>query len=148
MANNTKKITKRDNFNAIRAILRAANDAGIALEGNEMITYESLEECIENEIILLDKKAEAAQKRADKRKVEGDALRDRIYDVLPTEEFMVIDDIKNALNDPDVSNAMITARLKQLNDLGMVEKGMATVSSVVEGGKSKKLSAYRVKTDA
>ena len=144
MTNTTvKKPTKKENFNAICAILTAAQEAGIELNGNEQITYESLIECMKNEVVLLDKKAEAAQKRAADRKVEGDALRDKIYEVMSDTDFMLIHDIALALNDPDVSDQMVTARLKQLKDLGKVEQDSIPVSPTTEGGKTKKLSAYR-----
>lgn len=143
MATNTvKKITKKDNFSMIRAILAEAQRAGIEID-SEDISYESLDECMVNEIALLDKKAESAQKRAADRKVEGDVLRDKIYDVMSDTEYMTISEINSALNDPDVSNQMVTARLKQLKDLNKVEQESKSIPPSTEGGKTKKLSAYR-----
>ena len=143
MTNTIKKPTKKANYSAILAILDAAEANGLTLEGGE-ITYDSLREFVEHEIELLDNKAAAAAKRAAAKKVEGDALRERIYDVL-TDEPMTINDIVKALDDPDVSNQMVTARLTQLAspEVNRVAKEQITVPASTEGGKSKKLSAYR-----
>lgn len=144
MANTVKKPTKKANYSAIKSILDAAESAGISLE-IEGISYESLAEFVEHEIELLDNKAAAAQKRAADKKVEGDALRERIYNVLSDSEFMTIPEIVKALNDEDISAQMVTARLTQLMapEVAKIEKEMVTVPAAIEGGKAKKLSAYR-----
>lgn len=143
MTNTVKKPTKKANYSAIKAILDAANKAGMALN-IEGITYDSLNEFVDHEIELLENKAAAAQKRAAEKKVEGDALRERIYEVL-TDEFMTIPEIVKALNDEAISPQMVTARLSQLAspEVGKVEKDVKTVPAATEGGKAKKLSAYR-----
>jgi hypothetical protein len=142
MNNKAPKITKKANYAAISDILTAAQNAGIELTGE--ITFDSLQEFIAHEQELLDNKAVAAQKRAAQRKVDGDALRDKIYDVL-TDEFMTIADIVKALDDEDISAQMVTARLTQLAspEVGKVEKDTVTVPAANEGGKSRKVSAYR-----
>lgn len=141
MTNTTKRPTKKDNLNVIKSIIEVANDQGFELP--EEFTFEDITAFIDHEVELLDSKAAAAQKRAAEKKVEGDILRDKIYEVLSETDFMTITQITEQLNDPDVSNQMVTARLKQLNDLQKVEKTQLTVASSVEGGKSKKLSAYK-----
>jgi hypothetical protein len=142
MNNKAPKITKKANYAAISDILTAAQNAGIELTGE--ITFDSLQEFIAHEQELLDNKAVAAQKRAAQRKVDGDALRDKIYDVL-TDEFMTIADIVKALDDEDISAQMVTARLTQLAspEVNKVEKDSVTVPATNEGGKSRKVSAYR-----
>lgn len=143
MTNTVKKPTKKANYSAILSILDAAMDAGITLDLGE-ITYDSLHEFVDHEIELLDNKAAAAQKRAAAKKVEGDALRERIYEVL-TDEPMTINEIVKILGDDDVSAQMVTARLTQLAspEVNRVAKETVTVPASAEGGKSKKLSAYR-----
>ena len=143
MSNAVKKPTKKVNYNAILSILSAAEGEGLVLESTE-ITYDSLREFIEHEVELLDNKAAAAVKRAAAKKVEGDALREKIYDVL-TDEPMTISDIVKALNDEDISAQMVTARLTQLAspEVNRVVKETVNVPASSEGGKSKKLSAYR-----
>ena len=143
----TAKITKKARFEAISEILREAEAAGIELDMGE-ITYASLMEFINDEIELLNKKAEAAKKRAADKKVEGDALRAKIYDVLSDTDFMVIDEIVKALDDEDVSPQMVTSRLTQLVHVNQVEKDSVTKPATNENGKSRKLSAYRkIKAD-
>lgn len=144
MTNSVKKPTKKANYSAISKILTAAQDAGIELNFED-ITYESLAEFIDHEVELLDNKAAAAQKRAAAKKVEGDALREKIYNVLSDTDFMTINDIVKALGDEDISAQMVTARLTQLAapEVAKVEKDSISVPAATEGGKAKKLSAYR-----
>lgn len=143
MNNTVKKPTKKENYSAVIGILDAAENEGIELNLGE-ITYDSLREFVNHEIELLDNKAAAAAKRAAAKKVEGDALRERIYDVL-TDEPMLINDIVKALNDEDVSSQMVIARLSQLAspEVNRVVKEDITVLASSEGGKSKKLAGYR-----
>lgn len=143
MSNTVKKPTKKANYSAILAILNAAESNGLELDGTE-ITYDSLRDFVEHEVELLDNKAAAAAKRAAAKKVEGDALREKIYDVL-TDEPMTINEIVKALDDEDISAQMVTARLTQLAspEVNRVVKETVTVLASSEGGKSKKLSAYR-----
>lgn len=144
MTNTTKKPTKKANYSAILSIMKVAQEDGIALDIAD-ISYDSLREFIEHEIELLDNKAIAAQKRAAQKKVEGDELREKIYDTLSNETFMTISEIVKALDDPDVSAQMVTARLTQLAspEVARVEKNTVTVPATTEGGKTKKLSAYK-----
>lgn len=141
--NATKKITKKDSYNAIAAILKAADNEGITLD-MDGITYDSLIEFVEHEVELLDNKAVAAKARAAAKKAEGDALREKIYNVL-TDDVQTIAEITNALGDPDVSTQMVTARLTQLcsEDVNLAVKETVTVPATAEGGKAKKLSGYR-----
>ena len=139
----TKKITKKDNFAAITAILAAAEADGYVLPAG--ITFDGLNEFVDHEVELLDKKAESAAKRAATKKSEGDALREKVLNVLSTEAPMTLAEISAALGDADVSPQMITARLTQLGERGtnQVEKTQVTVEATSEGGKSRKVSAYR-----
>jgi hypothetical protein len=144
MATETKKITKRTQLATLDAIVTAAEAEGIALS-DEDITYESLHEFIAKEVELLDNKAAAAAKRAAAKKVEGDELREKIYSVLSDTDFMTVQDIVKALNDEDISAPMVIARLTQLAspEVNRITKETVTVPPANEGGKSKKLTAYR-----
>ena len=137
---NTKKITKRDSYNTIAAILDAAQDAGFGLP--EGMSYEALGEFVAHEIELLDNKAAAAAKRAASKKEAGDALREKIAGVL-TGENQTIAEIVASLGDPAVTPQMVTPRLTQLVDLGQAVKDSVSVPGV-DGGKSRKVSAYRL----
>lgn len=137
----TNKVTKKDSYNMLLTILSLAEDNGFELDPASDITFDSLKDFVNHEIELLDNKAAAAAKRAAENKQKGDELRERIYGILSTEEFMTIKEIETALGDDDVSAQMITARLTQLAspEVGRVEK--TTVSA--GEGKARKLTAYR-----
>lgn len=143
---NTKKITKKEQYNILLDILDYAENAGAKLEGD--VTYDSLREFVNHEIELLDNKAAAAQERAAKKKAEGDELREKVLNILSTEEFMTPDTIVEALGDPDVTRYKVISRLTQLGDrgLGLVEKSETSISAAAaEGGKTRKAVAYRRK---
>ena len=136
-----KKITKRTSFTTILDILTNAKESGYPLP--EDMTYQDLVDFINHEIELLDNKAAAAAKRAQDKKVAGDMLRDRIHGILSDTEFKTLAEIVADLNDPDVSPQMVTSRLTQLKELGLVEKDSVTIPATGEGGKSRKVVAYR-----
>lgn len=138
---NMKKVTKKEKFAALKEIVAAASESmELSIEG---LTFDTLIEFVDHEMELLDNKAVAAQKRAADKKTEGDALRERIYNVLSDSEDMTINQIVKALDDEEISPQMVTARLTQLvsPEVGKVAKTTVTVTP--EGGKAKKLSAYR-----
>ena len=137
----TKKITKKAMYATVLDILADAESRGFALP--EGMDFGALTDFVNHEIELLDKKAESAAKRAADKKVAGDALRDRIYGVLSDTEFKTTNEIVAALGDPDVSSQMVTARLTQLINLEQVEKDSVTIPASGEGGKSRKVVAYR-----
>ena len=126
-----KKITKRDNFNAIIEVL---TDAG----------REDLAKVIEHEIELLDNKAAKAKATAAKKKAEGDALRDAVQAVL-TDEFQTIADITAKVEGEDVSTAKVQYRLNALVGAGIAVKEQVTIG---EGESRRKLMAYRIASEA
>lgn len=133
---NTKKITKREYLNTLRAIVE---NGDFSFE-NEDMTVDGLIEFIDHEVELLDNKAAAAAKRAQAKRDEGDALRARILEVMSSEDFMTIPEIVKAIGDEDVSAQMVTARLTQCVKADLAEKDSV---SVEVAGKAKKLSGYR-----
>lgn len=122
-----KKVTKRENFEAIIAVL---NDAG----------REDLAKVIEHEIELLDNKAAKAKANAAKKKVEGDALRDAVEAVL-TDEFATIKEIteKVEFEGFDGSQAKVQYRLNAL-----VNAEIAVKEQVSVGEAKRKLMAYKL----
>ena len=126
-----KKITKRDNFNAIIEVL---TDAG----------REDLAKVIEHEIELLDAKSSKAKATAAKKKTEGDALRDAVQAVL-TDELQTIADITAKVEGEDVSAAKVQYRLNALVGAGIAVKEQVTVG---EGESRRKLMAYRIASEA
>lgn len=137
----TKKITKKAMYATVLDILADAEGRGFALP--EGMDFGALSDFVNHEIELLDKKAESAAKRAADKKIQGDALRDRIRDVL-TSDFKTIAEIVSALGDPDVSAQMVTARLTQLINLELVEKDSVSVPAITDSGKARKVTAYRL----
>lgn len=129
---NTPKITKRDYYNTLAALISYCEQENIGLPDG--MTYKGLTGFVDHEVELLDNKAAAAAKRAAAKKAEGDALRDLVYNTMSDTEPMTIREIADAIGDEDVTVAKVTARLTQLKSLGLVEK------TEVEG---KKGSAYR-----
>lgn len=136
----TKKITKKEQYNVLLGLIDYAETAGAAVEG---VTYDELRAFVNHEVELLDSKAAAAQKRAAAKKEEGDALREEVLNVLSDTEYMTIDQIVAALNNPDVTRNMVTSRLTQLGKIDAIEKDQ--VATETSGGKSRKVSAYRRK---
>ena len=137
----TKKITKKTYLATLTALVNDAENNGVELP--EDVTYDGLREFVDHEVELLDKKAEAAAKRQAEKKIEGDALREKIASVL-TDEFQTINEIVNAIGDPSVTAAMVTPRLSQLAKLDppAAVKDQKSVAGV-DGGKSRKVSVYR-----
>ena len=139
--NATKKMSKKTLYAVTLDILADAEARNFALP--EGVDYGTLSDFLNHEIELLDKKAESAAKRAADKKAAGDDLRDRIYNTLSDSEFKTIPEIVKELNDPDVSAQMVTARLTQLGKINQIEKDSITVPASADGGKSRKVTAYR-----
>ena len=126
-----KKITKKDNFNAIIEVLTE-------------VGREDLAKVIEHEIELLDAKSSKAKATAAKKKAEGDALRDAVQAVL-TDEFQTIADITAKVEGEDVSTAKVQYRLNALVGAGIAVKEQVTVG---EGESRRKLMAYAIVSEA
>lgn len=135
-----KKITKKTYYATIAALVADAQANDVELP--EGVTYEGITEFVNHEVELLDNKAAAAAKRAAEKKVAGDALREKVVSVL-TDELQTIPEIVAALGDANITAQMVTPRLTQLVDLGQAAKDQKTVGGV-DGGKSRKVSAYRI----
>ena len=117
------KITKRDMFMAVRE----SAEAGIISFSNEELTVDALIEWCDKEIAALDRKAETAKAKAAEKKAAGDALRERVYEVLGSEP-MTIAEVTEAIGDEEVSTNKVAYRLNALVELGMAEKNDAKVS--------------------
>lgn len=123
-----KKVTKRENFEAIIAVL---NDAG----------REDLAKVVAHEIELLDNKAAKAKAKAAEKKTEGDALTAAVEAVL-TDEYCTIADItEKVVFDGEVSTSKVQYRLNDLVKRGIATKEQVTVG---EGESKRKLMSYRL----
>lgn len=137
------RITKKDYYSTILDLVTLAEGNGFGLP--EGMTYDGIAEFVNHEVELLEAKAASAAKRAAAKRAAGDELREMVLNTLSDTEFMTIDDIVTAIGNPDVTKNKVTARLTQLGDrgLGVVEKTQVTVEPTTEGGKSRKVSAYK-----
>lgn len=125
MAATEKKITKRDRFEEIKALL--ADNADIVA-------------FCDNEIALLDGKADKAKARAAKKKADGDALQDEVATLL-TGDFQTIDAIMEGITDAEATKAKVQARLTKLVNAGVAIKDQVTVE--IDGKKTKRM-AYSI----
>lgn len=141
------RITKKDYYSTILDLVTLAEGNGFGLP--EGMTYDGIAEFVNHEVELLEAKAASAAKRAAAKRAAGDELREMVLNTLSDTEFMTIDDIVTAIGNPDVTKNKVTARLTQLGDrgLGVVEKTQVTVEPTTEGGKSRKVSAYKRKSN-
>jgi hypothetical protein len=125
-----EKMTKRDCFNALYDMVVNAN-----VENGD-----TLMEFIEKELAQLDKRRDAAAKRAEKKKEASDALTEEIYGLL-TDTPMTIDEIVLALDVEDVTTNKVAARL------GKLIKADRVVKEAVRVDKRRKM-AYRLAVEA
>ena len=130
----TDRTTKCDFY---EAILQAPEPGETNIEPTKIIEF------CENEIALLDKKADKAKERAAAKKAEADELMDKVYAVLSDTEFMTRNAVMDALGDmpEDVSIAKVGARLTKLVGAQKVEKAEQTVANAE--GKKSKVMGYR-----
>lgn len=122
------KITKKTQFQAIRDILLANSS------DSSLISF------IDHELELLDNRSLTASKRAEKKRLEGDALRSTVYNALSFTDPLTIPEITTAMEDPNITEPMVRARLSQLVKQGLVDK--TTKEVPVPGDNSRKLTAY------
>jgi hypothetical protein len=127
-----EKITKRDMY---KAIIEFVGGEDLAYPADDVVAF------CEAEINILDKKAEAAKARAEAKRAEGDALQERIFSVLSTEEFMTVEEILAALDDEDLSSQKIIPRLNNLFKFDKIEKEDVTTQN--SQGKNKKKVGYK-----
>lgn len=121
-----EKMTKRDCLNALYEIVVNA----------DVENGDTLMEFIEKELAQLDKRRDAAAKRAEKKKEASDALTEEIYGLL-TDTPMTIDEIVLALDNEDVTTNKVAARL------GKLIKADRVVKEAVRVDKRRKM-AYRL----
>ena len=120
-----KKITKRTVY---ETLIKVANGEDFT----QYITAEDLRAFAENEIGLLDKRADRSKAKAAEKKAEGDALRDVVQSVL-TDEYQTIADVAAQIEGEDITVGKVRNRLSELVRLGAAEKNQ--VEMEVDGKK-------------
>lgn len=113
-----EKRTKKENFEALREIVE-----GLEMEATEQ---EDMLAFIDKQIETLDKRAEAAVKRAEKKKAESDELTEAIFGMIG-DEPITVDDIVTNFADEEVTRNKVTARLGKLVKAGRVIKDTVKV---------------------
>ena len=131
--------TKRQCFEAIKT---AAVDGNLHIEDfDQELTDADIVEFCDVEITNLDKKAAKAKETLAKKRSEADELTEAVRQVL-TDEPQTIADVAAQIEGEDVSQAKIQYRLTFLAKSGEAVKEEVVVPGV-DGGKSRKLAAYR-----
>lgn len=128
-----KKITKRTVY---ETLIKVANGEDFT----QYITAEDLRAFAENEIGLLDKRADRSKAKAAEKKAEGDALRDVVQSVL-TDEYQTIADVAAQIEGEDITVGKVRNRLSELVRLGAAEKNQVEMEV---DGKKKTAMAYKL----
>ena len=138
-----KKITKRDNYNTLLALVNDAQSEGMLKAEGE---YERLVEFINHEIELMDKRAEKAKSYSKtKSEKSADELSVAAQEALKSfEDVASIADIVAAVNaaNPELkaTAGKLAYRLNKLVEAGVAEKSDITIK---EEGKSRKVNGYK-----
>ena len=113
--NEKNKMTKKDYFKLIEGIIFSSDHE----LKNELIYF------IENQIASIDKKAEGAKARAEKKKSADDDLRNKIQEIITKAAAaninLTLDDLFEALEGA-YSKQKIVSRLTQLINLDIIQK--------------------------
>lgn len=139
-----EKITKREIYTALinYALGKELTFPAREEDGEEgIVTMEELKAFAENEIALLDKKAEKARENAKKKKKVADELQIALQGVL-TEDFEPIAELAAKLEDPDATVAKCVYRLNALVEAGVAEK--ADIKIEDGEGKKRTVKGYRL----
>lgn len=111
----TNKITKKEKFEMLRGFIPA-----------DFEQYDTLIEFIDNEIAMIDKKADKARARAEIAKAEGDEMRAVVESAL-TDEWQSIASILEVIGNEEFTKGKVSARLGALVKQGIVEKESQTI---------------------
>lgn len=128
-----EKKTRVTRFNELKELVEAHVED--AAEREAMLDF------IDNQIAAIDRKKEAAIRRAEKKKVESDALKEAIFDKIGEDTLITVDEIVVAFDDLDITRNKVTARLGKLFNEGRITKEQVKVDG------KKKMAYKRVKAD-
>jgi len=107
--------TKKMVLEAIRKVAEDGVDFGTEVTADDVLTY------VDTTIAQLEAKTEKAKERAAKKRAEGDELRDKIKDLL-TDDYQTVADIVAQIDDPEITNAKVVARLTALCKADLAHK--------------------------
>lgn len=119
---NVKKVTKREYFAAIRAMVENVEAVG-------EYTADEVLEFIDAQVAQLDAKAAKAKEKAAEKRADGDELRAKVLAAV-TDEAQTADQITAALDDAEITKSKVVARLTQLIKTGEVLKEEVKIEGV------------------
>lgn len=119
---NVKKVTKREYFAALRAMVEQVEAVG-DYAADEVLEF------IDAQVAQLDAKAAKAKEKAAEKRADGDELRAKVLAVV-TETAQTADEIVVALNDAEITKSKVVARLTQLVNSGEVVREEAKIENV------------------
>lgn len=116
-----KKITKAEMFNSLKELVSAST----SIDEETKTVYN---EFLDKELASLEKRKESAQKRAAAQKEASDALTENILTVIKNAvDVVLVDDIVNAFDSPEITRNKVTARLGKLVNGGLITKEVIKV---------------------
>ncbi len=116
-----KKITKAEMFNSLKELVSVSTSI-------DEETKTAYNEFIDKELASLEKRKESAQKRAAAQKEASDALTENILTVIKNAvDVVLVDDIVNAFDSPEITRNKVTARLGKLVNGGLITKEVIKV---------------------
>lgn len=136
-----KKITKRENYETLLALLPEMLNAGMIDSTEDAQLAEFLNKELEN----LDKRAANAKKYASKKKAEADSLMELVNSILNEHEgAMTIPEIVAKANELDpeaqATPQKLTYRLNKLVEDGLAVKNQVSIKT--EGKPARKVNSY------
>ena len=134
-----KTYSKREMYELIKALVDADVISGELTETG--ITEADVAQFCVDELELLDKKAAKAKERVAAKKAEADELTELIKSLL-TDEWQTTTEIAAQIEDEDVSQSKITARMTKLINAGIAIKEQVSVTGA--NGKATKKMSYRL----
>ena len=143
------KITKRDNYNTLLALVNDAQSEGMLKAEGE---YERLVQFINHEIELMDKRTEKAKTYAKNKSAKaGDELADMALEALKEiGDVATIADIVEVVNknyeNAGATSGKLAYRLNKLVEAGLAEKSDVVIKE--EGKGSRKVNGYKAIVEA
>lgn len=134
-----KNYTKREMYELIKALVDAGVISGELTETG--ITEADVAQFCVDELELLDKKVAKAKERVAAKKAEADELTELIKSLL-TDEWQTTTEIAAQIEDEDVSQSKITARMTKLINAGIAIKEQVSITGA--NGKATKKMSYRL----
>ena len=133
------KIYERDYY----YFFRTAAEQGLFDGFGEEITPEMILEFCDKKIEEIDeKKMKSAAAAAEKRN-KPDELRELVASLL-TGELQNVADLLIRINDEEITASKVVNRLSGLVRDGVAEKSQVTIPAVEEGGRSRRVQAYKL----